>query len=55
MKTKTIMILGLVSLCILTSCRCDFPSDEAEDKDKNKETQPFRLPDAENDSLHLSR
>ncbi|WP_294298573.1 hypothetical protein [uncultured Chryseobacterium sp.] len=55
MKTKTIMILGIISLWAFTACRCDLPSDEPENKDKNKETQELRYPDLKNDSLSIGK
>ncbi len=54
MKTKAIMILGIISLWTAVSCRCDLPSDEQEDKDKTKETQQLRHSYSENDTLSLN-
>ncbi|GEN74545.1 hypothetical protein [Chryseobacterium hagamense] len=51
MKTKAIMIMGMISLWTFTSCRCDLPSDEPEDENKDKDTQQFRQSNLENDTL----
>ncbi len=42
MITKAIMILGILSLWTVVSCRCDLPSEDQEDKDKIKETQQLQ-------------
>jgi len=55
MKTKAIMILGMISLWTFTSCRCDLPSDEPEDKNKGKDTQQLRQSHSENDTLSLNK
>lgn len=54
MKTKILIFSGLVSLLALISCRCDFPSEEQEDKD-NKENRQVRYHDSENDSLLINK
>lgn len=56
MKTKAIMILGMIALCTVTSCRCDFDEDEPKNRDKDRESQAFRpQPFSENDTILLKR
>ncbi|WP_294263170.1 hypothetical protein [uncultured Chryseobacterium sp.] len=55
MKTKVIMILGMIFLWTFTSCRFDLPSDEPEDKNKGENIQQLTYLTLENDSLSLSK
>jgi hypothetical protein len=55
MKTKAIMILGIISLWTFMSCRCDLPPDEPEDKNKGKDAQQLRLSYSQNDTLSLNK
>ncbi len=53
MKT-TALILGILTLCAFSSCKCDFDEDEPRNRDKENEKVSKNAPSvSESDTLNL--
>jgi hypothetical protein len=53
---KTALILGILSLCTLVSCKCDFDEDEPRNKYPEENTTSNKsIASSESDSLNLRR